>query len=339
MPIPYWAIGEKLWGLLSQHCDFIPHLARVRAGIKAREAGMIEAAKLTISTNADRFRSREWEFDFEKGELVKRSADEIAAFDPEISHADRVDHTHQRELARKAANLISVAKMADDEVREGDENAKVTSEPVDEDWFVKWKQGAEEVSQPDLQRIWAAMLVGEIKQPGSNHLRTVQLLQCLTAADLKTIQHVMSFVISGQFLCRDLACLRQAGVSFGKLADLEELGVLGPIDPSGGREWKLTTKLVGQAPILLRFAGSHFLHVAPPNAETNVKVPSIFLTRVGCDLFKIGKFEDPPRYYMDTVANLIGRDFRPRLFEQMIESGKLTSVVVQDYFPDVYAAR
>lgn len=335
------AFGLKLWDTVSQHCgDYVPNLGRLRAANRAREAGLVEAAKQSILVNVDKFRTGEWEFDLHRGELIKREAlkNPAPVVDPQLSHVDRLAIAHQRELSRKATNVLSVIKLADDEVRADDEDKKVSAEPIDEDWFARWKRGAEEVSQLDLQRIWAAMLVGEIKQPGSNHLRTVQLLQTLTLADLKTIQHVMCFVIAGQFLCRDLECLRQVGVLFGQLADLEEIGVLGPIDPSGGREWKLTPKLVGEAPILLRFAGSHFLHVAPPTAETNVKVPSIFLTRAGCDLFKIGKFQDPPRLYMDRVAKLIGKNFRPKLFEQLVSSDKYTSVLVEDYFPDVYAA-
>jgi len=40
--------------------------------------------------------------------------------------------------------------------------AEASSEDIDQDWFTRWRDCAEKVSNEDLQRLWAKALAGEL---------------------------------------------------------------------------------------------------------------------------------------------------------------------------------
>jgi len=52
----------------------------------------------------------------------------------------------------------------------------VSEEPVDKDWIIRFFNSVEDISNQDLQQIWSKILAGEIKQPKSFSVRTLELL-------------------------------------------------------------------------------------------------------------------------------------------------------------------
>ena len=56
----------------------------------------------------------------------------------------------------------------------------VSEEPVDEDWTTRFFNYAEDISNEEMQEIWARILAGEIKQPKSYSLRTLDILRNLS---------------------------------------------------------------------------------------------------------------------------------------------------------------
>src|SRR5690606_25427708 len=56
----------------------------------------------------------------------------------------------------------------------------VTDEPLDEDWKTRFFNIAEDISNEEMQSLWGKILAGEIKQPKSYSLRTLELLKNLS---------------------------------------------------------------------------------------------------------------------------------------------------------------
>ncbi|MFC1491316.1 DUF2806 domain-containing protein [Nitrospinota bacterium] len=86
-----------------------------------------------------------------------------------------------REISRQI-NLRKIAILAEEE-GESIPDEEVSDDPIDSDWFTRWRENAQDVSGLDLQRLWAQILAGELKQPGSYSLHTVEFMRRLSKDD------------------------------------------------------------------------------------------------------------------------------------------------------------
>jgi len=97
------------------------------------------------------------------------------------------------DAARRVLNILSIAQKAKDDAEQVSTNEEISEQHVDPDWFVKWRLGAQEVSNDEIQQIWARILAGEIKQPGTYDLRTLQFMSQMSRKDAEFIQHMAQF--------------------------------------------------------------------------------------------------------------------------------------------------
>jgi hypothetical protein len=142
----------------------------------------------------------------------------------------------------------------------------------------------------------------------------------------------MRYAVSGQVLFRDFGCLRDSGLEFGALSAMEDLGIIGPMDPSLGREWKIEQRGGSGFSADLKFSGRLLLDVRSPNPEATLKLPSIYLTRVGKDLFKVGRFDDPPETYINRIVSELLPFFSLRLLERTVDgNGIAIDTLIETY--------
>lgn len=90
------------------------------------------------------------------------------------------DRTNDRiilQQAKKQLNIESITAYAAEELKN---EPPVTDEPVDEDWKTRFFNIAEDISSDEMQALWGRILAGEIKQPKSYSLRTLEVLKNLS---------------------------------------------------------------------------------------------------------------------------------------------------------------
>lgn len=90
------------------------------------------------------------------------------------------ERTHERlnfQEAKKQLNIESVTAFAAEELRN---EQSVTDEPLEEDWKTRFFNIAEDISNEEMQSLWGRILAGEIKQPRTYSLRTLELLKNLS---------------------------------------------------------------------------------------------------------------------------------------------------------------
>ncbi|MBP1630107.1 MAG: rane-fusion protein [Bacteroidetes bacterium] len=78
---------------------------------------------------------------------------------------------------QKVENVANIIAKAEQQFNEGEQ---VSNEPVDKDWLNRFFDCAEGVSEEEMQNIWAKILAGEVKQPKSFSLRTLDVLKNMT---------------------------------------------------------------------------------------------------------------------------------------------------------------
>lgn len=96
---------------------------------------------------------------------------------PEISLQERTNERLNLKEAKKQLNVEGVTYYAAEALKEED---SVTDEPIDEDWKTRFFNIVEDISNDEMQALWGRILAGEIKQPRSYSLRTLELLKNLS---------------------------------------------------------------------------------------------------------------------------------------------------------------
>jgi uncharacterized repeat protein (TIGR03899 family) len=87
-----------------------------------------------------------------------------------------------KELERQN-NIDQIAEIAAKELQQ---ESSVSEEPVSKDWSKRFFNIAEDVSDEEMQEIWGRILAGEIKNPNSYSLRTLELLKNLSKKEADT---------------------------------------------------------------------------------------------------------------------------------------------------------
>lgn len=177
-----------------------------------------------------------------------------------------------------------------------------SDKPVEQGWLTRWRKNAQNIFDKDLQELWAKILAGEIQEPGTYSLFTIDFLANLSKEDAETIQKIGEFVFDdgniGFIFYQNREFFHDFGVTFSHLLELEDLGIL---NLSGGRGVTLEIKSSSEK-------GNSFL-VSHKEGSLNFLLPPgskkftfylIKLTKVGTEIFSLGDF-NPNKEYLDMV--------------------------------------
>lgn len=97
----------------------------------------------------------------------------------------------------QASNFLEVAKKADkyySEIHHDNNNAN-----YDFDWFVRFYEAVGNISDEVMQELWAKLLAGEVAEPSSFSLKTIDVLRNLSKKDAE----LFSLICSHSVMARD----------------------------------------------------------------------------------------------------------------------------------------
>jgi uncharacterized repeat protein (TIGR03899 family) len=108
-----------------------------------------------------------------KGKLVLSSSAEQNV----LSLPERIEDRKQYQEAKEQHNVEEITSIAAEELKNEE---SVSSEPVEEDWIARFFDSARLINDEQMQELWGKILAGEIKQPHSYSLRTLDILRNLS---------------------------------------------------------------------------------------------------------------------------------------------------------------
>ena len=96
--------------------------------------------------------------------------------------------SHQLSMAaslfEEGENLHATLSLAMEELARTTDD-KVSDKAIDKDWFSRWRAEARLVTSDELRRMWARILVEEVKAPETISLKTLDVLKNLTKKDIE----------------------------------------------------------------------------------------------------------------------------------------------------------
>lgn len=129
----------------------------------------------------------------------------------------------------KASNFLHVAELADKVFKKDFKNTAANNQKYDFDWFMRFYDIVGNVSDSDMQTLWAKILAGEIHQKGTYSLRLLDILKNFTQKEGKLFDKVCSHcLISGSnvFIPNYTEYLKLGNITYQDILDLDDLGLL-----------------------------------------------------------------------------------------------------------------
>jgi uncharacterized repeat protein (TIGR03899 family) len=215
------------------------------------------------------------------------------------------DRTQERlnfQEAKKQLNIENVTAFAAEELRN---EPPVTNEPLDEDWTTRFFKIAEEVSNEEMQTLWGKILAGEIKQPKTYSLRTLELIRNLSKLEANTFMKVANFAVKSEnanFLFKtndDNLLSNTYNINYGDIALLIEIGL---IQPGDFVSYQMLQKTTDNQRV---FTAGNVVIIAKVKANTpTIQMPVNVFTNAGNELIKLIN-PNPPFDYLTSVAKSI----------------------------------
>lgn len=193
------------------------------------------------------------------------------------------------------------------------DSAPTPDEALGEDWLYRWKNYAGAVTSDELQTLWGRVLAGEVKSPGQYSMRFMSFLHKLSQEEAKLIEKAMPFIIDGMIYREADNLLEKEGITFSKILELQELGVLSGAEAIGLSRAYKSNGQQGLAQLLQ----SYNLAIGVRHTDPNVglELSAYIITSLGKQLSTLGSFEPNIEY-----LKLIGKKIKEKGFS--VEIGK-----------------
>lgn len=189
--------------------------------------------------------------------------------------------------SRKMNNVQQIVNKAEEQFAEGEQ---VSSEPVNQDWQNRFFSIAEDISDEEMQKLWAQILAGEVKHPKSFSLRTLEALRNISKEEAESIQKVAKFIIDTNSLCSEKFALQLTDQLL-----MDELGIV------KGETLTRTYHIKPDSPYNLILGKQVFLTLYS-SKNIKVKLSHYAISKIGLEIFKLVT-EDIDDQYILNLSN------------------------------------
>lgn len=215
------------------------------------------------------------------------------------------DRTRERlnfQEAKKQLNIENVTAFAAEELIN---EPPVADEALDEDWTTRFFRIAEDISNEEMQALWGKILAGEIKQPKTYSLRTLELIRNLSKNEADVFMKVANFAVKcGNanllFKGKDSKLLKvKYNISYSDTALLTEIGLL---QPGTFVNYELYQQPKDSQHV---FTAGNIVLIAKIKANTpTIQMPVDVFSNAGNELLNLIN-SNPPMDYLTSIANSI----------------------------------
>jgi len=247
-----------------------------------------------------------------------------AGFDDPVEVLDtarllrQADRDGAMRAVRRDLAIRHIAILAEEECRNLPLE-KVSQAPVDPDWLVRWRDGAQDAVSVQLKRYWARLLTGEVLKPSTYSVRTMEFLRTISRADLEMINICARLCFDG-FIYRNPGSYFSAELHLPMFEQLEELGVLRGVY---GRpeSWLMRSTTTDGFSTMLA-CSSKAIFIEGGSAEDDFRLPVYRLTRFGREVFSLCRVDADSAYLLAVANELKKMGFKVRLGDLVGEAGQ-----------------
>jgi hypothetical protein len=241
-----------------------------------------------------------------------REAGDQGRMEPTVDLAElaaTVATTDFSESIRRETNIARSIMVAEDFLSQ--DRQQPSDKPLDDDWLFSWRDYAGRVSASELQDLWGRTLAGEIKQPGSYSIRTLEFLKGLSKSEAELISTAAKFVIAETIYRKKEKFLEKDGLHLSQLLFLQDIGVLSGVEAFG----LSTTYKSIQPDRYFRplTASNKILLLEDDDPSKAVKAEVYLLTQVGKEVLKLASFQVNEEYLISVAQDFVKKGVKVKV--------------------------
>lgn len=210
----------------------------------------------------------------------------------------------RRIIAREEKRQNNIEKVVSVAAKTIKDETNVSSEPVNPDWATRFFDISQDISDEAMQDLWGRILAGEVKQPHSYSLRTLDALRNITSEEAQLFEKVARYILDdgSYYIYRD-SFENCPDVDF-KYADIARLMEMGLIQAGSMVVQNYYNTSNKNAEHHLYYGDGYVAFVKMPADLLKMSFPIYPLTHVGEELMKLISIE-PNRAYFEFVLQKI----------------------------------
>ncbi len=140
-----------------------------------------------------------------------------------------IERTSKRFVAQEIKRQLNLDNIVSKAIEQIQCKKEVSKDAVDLDWTTRFINLAQDISDNEMQDIWARILAGETAQPRTYSLRTLECLKNLTKDEAALFVKFASLALMSNndpFVYRDNDLLSKYGITYPDIQRLVEIGLL-----------------------------------------------------------------------------------------------------------------
>ena len=215
----------------------------------------------------------------------------------EISHKEYIHFRNIKQIAIKADEIYKKKKPLA-ESKKDTELKKV----FDVDWFLRFYEDASNISNEDMQQIWAGILAGEVSKPGSFSKRTLDVLRNMSPYDAEMFQNISKYILlttDSAILYANKSIHQKYQILVKQILYLEECGLL------SSQVIDLNTTVLPEQPSGMFFVNNIICLASSNDANgRRVRYQVYKFNAAATQLFPIIKLPTDKQFVTDVIGNL-----------------------------------
>lgn len=224
-----------------------------------------------------------------EGEVIDAEY-EVTDDGPKLLARARDRQTFQE--AKRQLNMENVVLQAAEEIGE---QKKSDDKPVDPDFAARFFDGVKDVSNEEMQKIWAKLLAGEVLAPGRFSMRTLDVLRNMSMREAAYLKELTPFIVDHSVIFSHIF-VKLSKYPHNNIIQLAEAGILSQNDGTLQFRWVVEA---GET-ISASLSGVRIQGTAETAFTTDVAVYK--LTQAGSELCRLDSLPANAEYVERIVA-------------------------------------
>lgn len=216
--------------------------------------------------------------------------------------AYRAEQRLLNDAIREQENLECVFEATAHEI---EEVSSTNDAKVDDDWLVRFINISKDITTEEMQKIWGKILAGEIEQPGSFSLRTLETIRNISRNEALVFNKIVPYLFNmGKtvLMTSSSDIYKKYGIKYDDILVLDECGL---INSSG--TLSITATSSGESDLLLYNEATALIVHGSETKPLEFAFGIHSLTEPGRQLYRILN-HIPNHEYFEEVANNISQN-------------------------------
>ena len=147
-----------------------------------------------------------------------------------LDYTTRENKALQRVVYQEVRRQENIEQITQNAAEELAGVKDVSTDKVEVDWITRFFNIVQNISSEEMQVLWSRILAGEVRNPGSYSMRTLELMRNITTQEAKVISKAFNLCVKadiGAFIIDNEQFLREYfDLSLSDFLLLEELGLI-----------------------------------------------------------------------------------------------------------------